>query len=386
MPGPLHGVKVLDLSRILSGPFCTMLLADLGADVVKIERPPGGDLARRLGPTVGADDTSYFVSVNRGKRSVALDVFDPAGRETFLRLVERADALVENYTPGAMARAGLDYASLAPLNSRLVYASISGFGQEGPYAQLPALDAIVQGMGGLMSVTGEPGGEPLRPGVSLGDSLAGLFAALSIAAALHQRNATGEGQYLDVSMLDSQVTLMENPIGRYFATGAVPEPIGSRHAAAAPFQTFRTADGYVVVALLSDDPALWRRFAEALERPSLADDARFVTNRLRVEHRPELEAVLDAAFFERPTAEWLERLRTAGVPVGPVTNVGELARDPQVAARGMIVEIPHAELGSWPVANTPFRFSRAETGPAGASPRLGEHTQEVFADWLGESG
>ncbi len=383
MNGPLRDIKVLDVSRILSGPFCTMLLADLGADVVKIERPPGGDLARRLGPLVG-DDTSYFVSVNRGKRAVSLDIFDDADRETFKRLAAKADVLVENYAPGTLGRLGLGYADLASDNPRLVYASITGFGQEGPYAQLPALDAVVQAMGGLMSVTGEAGGAPLRPGVSLGDSLAGLFAALSITTALYQRSATGRGQYIDTAMLDCQVTLMENPLGRYFATGEVPGRIGSRHPAAAPFQTFDTADGQVVVALLSDDPQLWRAFCAAIARPTLADDSRFSDNRSRVANRTALEEVLDAAFAENPTEEWLRRLSAVGVPAGPVTDVGQLAVDPQVVSRGMIAEVPHTQLGTWRVANTPFRFSEAETGPAGPSPRLGEHTDAVLADWLGE--
>ena len=383
MDGPLRDVKVLDVSRILSGPFCTMLLADMGADVVKVERPPTGDLARRLGPLIG-DDTSYFVSVNRGKRSVGLDIFEEGGREAFKQLAAKADVLVENYAPGTLAQLGLDYAELARENPRLIYASITGFGQEGPYAQMPALDAVVQAMGGLMSVTGELGGAPLRPGVSLGDSLAGLFAALSITTALYQRSVTGRGQYIDTAMLDCQVTLMENPLGRYFATGEVPGRIGSRHPAAAPFQTFDTTDGQVVVALLSDDPELWRGFCVAIEHPTLADDSRFSDNRARVANRAALEEVLDAAFARQTTEEWLRRLSAAHIPAGPVTDVGQLAEDPQVVSRRMIAEIPHAQLGTWRVANTPFRFSEAETGPAGPSPRLGEHTDAVLADWLGD--
>lgn len=382
MPGPLADVKVLDLSRILSGPFCTTLLADMGADVVKIERPPGGDLARRLGPMAGGD-AAYFMSVNRGKRSAAVDIFTPEGAETLKRLAAKADVLVENYTPGTMHRAGLGFDALHASNPRLIYASISGFGQEGPYAQKPALDAVVQAMGGLMSVTGEPGGDPLRPGVSLGDSVAGLFTALAITSALHQRASTGEGQYIDMSMLDCQVTLMENAFSRYFATNEVPQRIGSRHPAAAPFQAFPTSDGHIVIALLSEDFALWQRICEAVGVPEAASDERFANNRLRVENRAALEQAFIAALAQRTTAEWMERLNAAGAPAAPVLDIGQVAADPQIALRRMIAEIPHPRLGTWRVANTPFRFSGATTGPGGPSPDLGEHTDEVLADWLG---
>ncbi len=382
MPGPLAGVRVLDVSRILSGPFCTMLFADLGADVVKVERPPAGDVARRLGPLVG-EDTSYFISVNRGKRSVDLDFFSEQGAELFRRLAERADVLVENYSPGTMARAGLAYDDLAALNPGLVYASISGFGQSGPYANLPALDAVVQGMGGLMSVTGDADTEPFRPGVSLADSLAGLFTALAVTAALYQRRASGKGQYIDMAMLDCQVTLMENPIGRYFATGETPTRIGSRHPAAAPFQTFRTADGFIVVALISEDAALWEAFCAAVETPELAADERFTGNRARVANRPVLEEVLNAAFLTRPTADWLPRLHAANIPAGPILDVAQMTSDEHLLGRGMIAEIPQPGAGQWRVANTPFAMSGAETGPAGPSPAVGEHTDQVLADWLG---
>ncbi|MDA1215842.1 MAG: CaiB/BaiF CoA-transferase family protein, partial [Chloroflexi bacterium] len=266
MSGPLNDITVLDVSRVLSGPFCTMLMRDLGARVIKIESPRRGDMARHMGPLVDekSGDAAYFVSINRGKESVGLDIFTTQGQELLKRLASKADVLVENYVPGTMAGLGLDYASLKADNPRLVYASISGFGQDGPYAQRTALDIIVQAMGGLMSVTGEPDGPPLRPGASLGDSTAGLFTGMAILAALHEREQTGAGQHIDMSMLDCQVTLMENAFSRYFATREEPERLGSRHPAAAPFQAFETSDGHIVVALLTDDEAAWARFCVAV--------------------------------------------------------------------------------------------------------------------------
>lgn len=382
--GPLGDIRVLDATRVLSGPFCTMLLCDLGAEVVKVESPGRGDMARRMGPEAGGD-SAYFMSVNRGKRSVALNIFTEAGQELFRRLAERADVVVENYVPGTMARLGLDYTRLRAANPRLVYASISGFGQNGPYAQRPALDIIVQAMGGIMSVTGEPDGPPQRPGASLGDSTAGLFAALAIVSALHNRQRTGAGQHIDMSMLDCQVTMMENAFSRYFATGQEPERIGSRHPVASPFQAFATADGHLVVALLTDDPAAWRTFCGAIERDDLAQDQRFIDNASRLRDHHVLEPILAELFRSRPTQHWLARLEAAQVPCGAVNAVAQVAQDPQVAHRGMLTEIPHPSLGSWRVANTPFVLSGSRTGPQGAAPALGEHTGPVLSEWLGLS-
>ena len=382
--GPLGDIRVLDATRVLSGPFCTMLLCDLGAEVVKVESPGRGDMARRMGPEAGGD-SAYFMSVNRGKRSVALNIFTEAGQELFRRLAERADVVVENYVPGTMARLGLDYTRLRAANPRLVYASISGFGQNGPYAQRPALDIIVQAMGGIMSVTGEPDGPPQRPGASLGDSTAGLFAALAIVSALHNRQRTGAGQHIDMSMLDCQVTMMENAFSRYFATGQEPERIGSRHPVASPFQAFATADGHLVVALLTDGPAAWCTFCGAIERDDLAQDQRFIDNASRLRDHHVLEPILAELFRSRPTQHWLARLEAAQVPCGPVNAVAQVVQDPQVAHRGMLTEIPHPSLGSWRVANTPFVLSGSRTGPQGAAPALGEHTGPVLSEWLGLS-
>jgi CoA:oxalate CoA-transferase len=381
---PLSGIKVLDTTRVLSGPFCTMLLSDLGAQVVKVESPGRGDMARRMGPEAGGD-SAYFMSVNRGKQGVALDIFTKPGQELFRRLAQRADVVVENYVPATMARLGLDYPRLQAINPRLIYASISGFGQDGPYAQRPALDIIVQAMGGIMSVTGESDSPPQRPGASLGDSTAGLFTALAIVSALHQRQRTGTGQQIDISMLDCQVTMMENAFSRYFATGQEPGRIGSRHPAASPFQAFATSDGHLVVALLTDDTATWHGFCAAIERDDLAQNPRFGDNASRLRNHHLLEPILAELFRTLPTQHWLTRLEAAHVPCGPVNSVAQVAHDPQVAHRGMLAEIPHGSLGSWRVANTPFKLSGGHTGPQGSAPGLGEHTEAVLSEWLGLS-
>ncbi len=384
MTGPLDGIRVLDVSRILSGPFCTMLLADMGAEVIKVERPGDGDPARILGPKVG-EERAYFISVNRGKKSITLDISKQEGQRLFLDLIPHLDVLVENFVPGTMSQFGLDYQNLAEHNPRLVYASISGFGQDGPSATRPALDIIVQAMGGIMSLTGEPGGPPIRPGASLGDSTAGLFTALAIVSALWQRQTTGRGQYIDVSMLDCQVTMMENAFSRYFATGEVPGPLGSRHPAAAPFQAFRAFDKYFVVALITDDTNTWQRFCHAIERPDIGNDERFITNTNRVKHLDTLTEILNSVFAKESAAHWLSVLTAADIPCGPVNDIKAVTEDPQIRHRGMMTAIPHPSDGAWQVENTPFRFSDAITGPTGPSPKLGEHTRSVLEEILGLS-
>lgn len=382
MNGPLKGIRVLDVSRILSGPFCTMLLADLGAEVIKIERPGDGDPARILGPKVG-EERAYFISVNRGKKSITLDISAQEGQQIFRSLAPHFDVIIENFVPGTMARYGLDYPNVSKINPRLVYASISGFGQDGPYAHRPALDIIVQAMGGIMSVTGEPGGAPVRPGASLGDSTAGLFTALAIVSALWQRQSSGKGQYIDISMLDCQVTMMENAFSRYFATGEIPGPLGSRHPAAAPFQAFRASDGYFVAALITDDASVWRRFCDAIGQPELGKDVRFATNIDRVKNVEALTDTLQLIFGQEPAERWLAALAAADIPCGPVNNIKAVIEDRQIRHRGMMTTIPDRFAGIWQVENTPFKLSGASTGPAGPSPRLGEHTQEVLKEILG---
>jgi crotonobetainyl-CoA:carnitine CoA-transferase CaiB-like acyl-CoA transferase len=379
--GPLSGVRVLDLTHLLAGPYCTMILADLGAEVWKVE-PPGGEVGRRIGPRRG-DLPAYFASVNRGKKSLAVDLRRPEGREIVLELARRADVFVENFRPGVLARLGLGPEALRRENPRLVYASITGFGQDGPRAQEPALDIVVQALGGLLSVTGQPGGPPVRPGVSLGDSVAGMFAAAGILAALYRRERTGEGDYLDLAMLDSQVTLMENALARYFATGQVPRAEGTRHPAVSPFRAFATADGHLVVAILPDDARRWEALCRILGRPELTREERFREGAGRLRHREALEGILEDLFRRRSTEEWLGALRSEGIPCAPVQDVAQVTRDPQVRHRGAIREIPDGLGGRFRVADTPFRFRGARTGPQGAPPAVGEHTEEILREVLG---
>jgi CoA:oxalate CoA-transferase len=398
MSGPLEGLKVLDLTRILSGPFCTMLLADLGADVIKVEQPVTGDPARGNGPFLKLDDrgkqvaaeaqsddafSSYFLSINRGKRSIAIDLAKPKGRELLLEL---ADVLIENFRPGTMAKLGLGYDALRERNPRLVVAAISGFGQTGPYAQRPALDVIVQGMGGMLSITGEPGGEPVRPGASIGDITAALFATVAVQSALLERERSGEGQFIDVSMLDCQVAIMENAFMRYFTLGEVPQRIGTRHPSSTPFQAFKTADGHVVVAIMGGSTDQWPLFCAAIDHPELMDDERYATGWARTQHYDELIPVIVVAMLQKTTSEWVDLLAEMGIPVGPVQDIGEVARDPQIAHRDMFVELDHPVLGPVRFTGNPLKLSRTPGGPGRLPPGLGEHSAEVLAEVLGMSG
>ena len=384
MAGPLEGIRILDLSWVLSGPYCTMVLGDLGAEIIKVERPVSGDMARGSGPFIDGA-SSYFLSLNRGKKSVALDLTKPEGKDVFVRLVEKADVVLENFTPGTMDRLGLGYDTLKQRNPRLVFASISGFGQTGPYAGRPALDVIMQGMGGIMSVTGEPGGPPVRAGASLGDITAGLFAAIAIQAALLERERSGQGQMIDLSMLDCQVALQENAFSRYFATGEVPQPLGTRHPVFTPFQAFRTKDGYIVVAMVGGTSNQWHLFYSAIDRVDLIDDPRFESGWDRTLHYTELEPMLNEAMRSKTTQEWLNALMPLGVPCGPVNRIDQVAADPQIAHRGMIVEVPHPEPGKGKVkiVNTPVRMSRTPPKVERTSPALGAHTREVLIQVLG---
>ena len=382
MSGPLEGVRVLDLTWVLAGPFASMVLCDLGADVIKVERPPIGDVARMTAPLVNGE-SCYFLSVNRGKRSIAVDLKNEAGRDLFLRLVERVDVMMENFTPGTMEALGLGYDVLCQRNPRLIYAATSGFGQTGPDRLRPALDIIAQGMGGIMSITGEPGGPPVRPGISLGDIAAGLFTAIGVLAALHERERSGRGQMIDVAMLDCQISILENAFARYFATGQVPEPIGTRHPVATPFQAFPTRDGYIVLALSWGVENQWELFCATIGRADLIDDPRFDTGPLRTEHHAELEPILIEAMKKKTTAEWVRELDAIGLPCGPLNNIAQAAALPQVKAREMLVEVEHPRVGRFPLPNTPVKLSRTPGGVRGPSPDLGQHTDDVLRELLG---
>ncbi len=384
MTRPLEDIRVLDLTWVLSGPYASMVLCDLGADVIKLERPPFGDVARATGPFQNGW-SGYFFSINRGKRSASVDLRRPEGRELFLELVERVDIVMENFTPGTMERLGLGFSELEAHNPRLIMARTSGFGQTGPYRDRPALDVIVQAMGGVMSITGEPGGGPVRPGVSYGDITAGLYTAVGILAALHERKRSGRGQEIDISMLDCQVSVLENAIVRLAVTGEAPKPLGTRHPSATPFQAFPTADGHVVVALGFGDEGQWNLLLALLGLPELVGDARFDTGPRRTARHAELEPLLIGAFRRRTTAEWLQELLAVGIPCGPVNSVSDVVDDPQVLAREMICDIEHPRAGTLPVANSPLRFSRSEAGISGPPPEMGEHTAAVLGELLGLS-
>lgn len=383
MTGPLSDVRLIDLTWGLAGPFGSMLLCDLGAEVIKIERPPWGDYSRSNGPHIDGV-SSYFFSINRGKKSVMIDLSTERGRELLKRLADKADVLLENFTPGTMDDLGLGYEALSERNPRLIYAATSGFGQTGPYREKPALDIIVQGLGGIMSITGEPGGPPVRPGVSYGDILGGIFTATGVLAALHERERSGQGQFVDVAMFDCQITVLENAFARYFASGETPKPLGTRHPLATPFQAFPTKDGYIVIALRRARENQWGLFCAAIERPALIDDPRFQTTALRTEHHAELEPILNDALSRRTTADWLETLEPLGIMCAPLNDIPSAAADPQVKAREMLVEVADEVIGrSLTIANTPFQLSRTSTGVRGRAPHWGEHTYEVLTGLLG---
>ncbi len=387
---PLEGLLVLDLSRVLAGPYCTMVLADLGARVIKIELPGRGDDARHIGPFVEADDGSrisaYFASINRGKESIALDLKEADDRRVFEALLARADVLVENFRPGVMDRLGYSWETLHARHPRLVYAAVSGFGRTGPYRDRPAYDMVVQAMGGIMSVTGTPGGPPVRVGTSIGDITAGLFAVAGIEAALLARARDGRGRLVDIAMLDGQIAILENAIARYAASGRSPGPLGARHPSIAPFAAFRAADGHLVIAAGND--ALFRRLAEALERPELARDPRFASNDLRCRNIEELTAGIEDALARRSVAEWLARLEKAGIPAGPINDIAAAVADPQVRGRGMIGHAPLPGGGELMMAANPVRVTDGSANGTPADPvrlppppALDEHRERILA-WL----
>ncbi|HEY2510827.1 MAG TPA: CaiB/BaiF CoA-transferase family protein [Polyangiaceae bacterium] len=385
--GALSHLRVLDLSRVLAGPWASQLLADLGAEVVKIERPGTGDETRGWGPPwlttpEGGEtrESAYFACTNRGKKSVTVDLARPEGQAIVRRLAESSDVLLENFKVGSLSRLGLGWEHLSALNPRLVYCSITGFGQSGPYKDRPGYDFVVQGMGGLMSVTGEPDGEPMKAGVAITDLFTGMYVATAVLAALAHRERTGEGQRVDLALLDVQVATLANLAQNYLLTGRPPDRHGNAHASIVPYQAFATQDGYVVVAVGNDGQ--FTRLCEVAGRPELAADPRFANNAGRVENRAELVPVLQALLAGRPTREWVVSLEGAGVPCGPINDLAEVFADPHVQSRGLRVEVPHPLAGSVPVVASPLRLSRTPVRH-GTPPLLGEHTDEVLRDLLG---
>jgi formyl-CoA transferase/CoA:oxalate CoA-transferase len=376
--GPLAGLRVLDLTRALSGPFATMVLGDLGADVIKVEDIWHGDDTRRWGPPFQGDDAAYFLSVNRNKRGLSVNMKAPAGRDIVRRLAAGSDILVENFRPGTAARLGVGYAELARDNPGLIYASISGYGQTGPSAHLPGYDAVAQAVSGMMSVTGEPDGEPVRSGTSSADVGAGMWALIGILAALHARETTGQGQLVDVSLLDGQLAWLTYVAGKYFATGATPGRHGSAHESLTPYQVFPTADAPLMVAVGSD--GLWRRFTSATGLDELADDPRYATNPDRVRNRDTLIPLLTETLAAKGCAEWTDLLNAAGVPAGPVNTVPAALAQPQVAARDMVVEVEHPVAGTLKMLGSPLKLSAQPASIRRPPPVLGEHTDEVLAE------
>lgn len=361
MPGPLSDLTVIDLSRVLAGPYATMVLADLGARVIKVERPDGGDDARAYGPFINGH-SAYFASINRGKQSIALDLKSPQDRVIFEALLEKADVLIDNYRPGVMARLGYGWEGLAARYPRLIHAATSGFGQTGPDSQKAAYDMVVQAMGGIMSVTGHPGGPPTRVGTSVGDITAGLFTVIGIMAALHDRDRTGKGQFVDVAMLDGQIAILENAIARYAATGQSPGPLGARHPSITPFAAYSCADAPIVIAAGND-----QLFAALQQALGLADDPRFASNEARTTHAEELAAVLEDVLLTQPVAHWLPKLEAAGVPCGPLNNIGQALANPQVKARNMVVHTALPDGTPLIAAGNPIKLS-AHADPATRAP------------------
>ncbi|MBS4023822.1 MAG: CoA transferase [Dethiobacter sp.] len=379
----LDGIVVLDLTKVLAGPFCAMQLADFGAEVIKIENPhTGGDDARQIGPHVNGE-SAYFMSINRNKKSVTLNLKTAGGREIFKKMVARADVVLENYRFGVMEELGLGYEELSKINPRLIYASCSGFGHSGPYRSRPAYDVVIQAMGGIMSVTGEKGGSPTRVGVSIGDLAAGLYLAFGIILALLHREKAGHGQKVDVAMLDCQIALLENHIARHLVSGDVPEPIGNRHASLSPFGSFKTKDGYIVIA--AGNNKLWSGLCHTLGVPELIEDPRFATNVQRVENYTELEPLLQKQLKVKTSTEWVETLTEAGIPCGPINTVPDIINDPQVKAREMIVDVESPAAGTVGLAGIPIKFSLSPGSVRKAAPVLGEDNTEVLKNFLGLS-
>jgi CoA:oxalate CoA-transferase len=378
---PLRGVRVLDLTRVLAGPFCTMNLADLGAEVIKVEVPGRGDDSRSFAPMMPSGDSGYFYSVNRGKRSVTIDLRIEEGAKVFVELAAKSDVVVENFSPGTMDRFKVGYAQLKAANPKIILCSISGFGQTGPKTSAPAYDIVAQALGGTMSITGNPGGEPVRCGVSVGDLSAALYGVIAIMSALRVRDRDGVGNHVDIAMLDCQVAMLEDALARYSVSGKIPGRLGTRHPSITPFQQFRAADDYFVMG--AGNEGIWIRFCDAIAAPELKDDPRFLTNADRTANHPQLEAILARIFDTQPRDHWLRLLADASVPCAPIANVEEVTRDPHLAARNMILHAEHPQFDGLIVPGSPLKSAGDTDIPSTIAPGLGESTDEVLSSVLG---
>jgi crotonobetainyl-CoA:carnitine CoA-transferase CaiB-like acyl-CoA transferase len=384
---PLAGVRVLDLSRVLAGPWASQTLADLGADVIKIERPGSGDDTRAWGPPYLRDsegretsESAYFLAANRGKKSVTIDIATTEGQKLAAALAEHADVVIENFKAGQLAKYGLDAAALRNLNPRLIYCSITGFGQTGPYRDLPGYDFLIQGIGGLMSLTGEATGAPMKTGVAIADLFAGMYAAVAILAALNRRQATGHGETIDISLLDCQVAMLANQAMNFLTTGVAPHRRGNAHPNIVPYEAFATSDGHIIVAVGND--AQFAAFSKALESDQWARDERFATNPARVRNRELLIPLIATALLGRSTTAWLTSLADANVPAGPINTLDQVFADPQVQARGLAQSLPHPSGGAAPTVVSPIRYADAALAEPTAPPSIGQHTDAALAAWL----
>ncbi len=378
MTASLEGLRVLDLSRALAGPFCSQMLGDMGAEILKVEQPGVGDSSRAWGPPFQGGESSYFLSVNRNKRSLALNLRDPRGAEVLRRLVAQSDIVLENFIPGTLDRLGFSYEACRAIKPDLIYCAISGFGQVGPDRERAAYDQIAQGMGGVMSITGDAGGPPMRVGIAIADIMAGMFAAYAILAALYHRQRTGEGQMIDTSLLDGQLAMLTYQAGRFFATGEAPTSSGNQHPTIVPYGVYRAADAYFNLAVGTED--LWRRFCVAMQIEHLRDDARFATNRNRLAHRDELNAILEPLFIQRTLAEIDAALGPHGIPCGAVRDLLAVFSDPQVAAINAVHQFEHPTAGQIKVVGPPYRLSATPASVRTPPPLLGQHTDEVLQE------
>ena len=379
MDGPLKNLLVLDLTRVLVGPYCTMMLSDLGARVIKVEAPEVGDDSRKFGPFID-DYSAYFMSLNRGKESIALNLKNSDDKKIFDKILDKADILVENFKPGTLEKWGYGWKDVCKKYPKLIYASASGFGQTGPLKELPAYDMVVQGMGGLMSVTGHPDSEPTRVGTSIGDITAGLFTTIGINAALYDRQKTGKGMFIDVSMLDCQIAILENAIARYLSKNEIPKPMGSRHPSIAPFEAFKTKDSYIIIAAGNDK--LFEKLCNILEISQIFNDERFNTNSLRSKNMEELKIILENKLSTKTTSEWVSKMEKEKIPCGPIYNIKEAVENPQVKSRNMIVKAYHKVIGDFKLAGNPIKMSsyKDET-TRGDIPDLDEHREKILKEF-----
>ncbi len=379
MDGPLKNLLVVDLTRVLVGPYCTMILSDLGARVIKVEAPEIGDDSRKFGPFI-KDYSAYFMSLNRGKESIALNLKNDEDKKIFEKILSKADILVENFKPGTLEKWGFGWKDVNKKYPKLIYASASGFGQTGPLKKLPAYDMVVQGMGGLMSVTGQPNSEPTRVGTSIGDITAGLFTAIGINAALYDRQKTGKGMFIDVSMLDCQIAILENAIARYLSKNEIPKPMGSRHPSIAPFEAFKTKDSYIIIAAGNDK--LFEKLCNLLQIPKVSKDPKFSDNSSRAKNMDELKKILEEKLLSKKTSDWVSEMEKDKIPCGPIFNIKEAVENPQIESRNMIVKAFHKVVGDFKLAGNPIKMSSyKDEKTRGVIPDLDEHRQKIIKEF-----